>query len=136
MKKIRMNTHLRLMRLAPRARPALALASAFLVCLSAHAQLPPGFASQFNSVVGSRVEAADILGGDFGLSGGSYSTTGNGTHYADIDVSKFGGGGDVGDPKPLGNTGIGWQPRVQGSMGELTAKNHFDHGPLAGDISE
>ncbi len=74
----------------------------------------------------SRVAAFDVLAGDYGLSGGSYW----GQNDNKITVSKFGGMGDVGigeigGPAPLGNTGIGWQPRLQGSMGYMTADRTY-----------
>ena len=63
---------------------------------------------------GNHIEALTILGGDFGLSDGSFKSTGDGmfrrTEYSDtqLDVTKIGGAGDVGDPRPLGSSGIGW----------------------------
>ena len=54
----------------------------------------------------------------------------------DISLNKFGGAGDVGDPSPIGHTGIGWQPVLQGSMGYADDKNTFISGPLNQDISD
>lgn len=90
------------------------------------AQFTPGDINEIRSINASRVEAADILGGDYGVSGGSYSSDKN----VDLNVSKFGGMGDIGigeigGPAPLGNTGIGWQPRLQGNMGYLTTKKTY-----------
>jgi hypothetical protein len=81
-------------------------------------QLSP---AQITAESQSRVAAFDVLSGDYGLSGGSYQ----GQNDAKISVSKFGGMGDIGigelgGPAPLGNTGIAWQPRLQGSMGYST----------------
>ena len=73
-------------------------------------------------MIGARVEAMTILGGDFGLSDGKFHSTGSlGGMASDVDtsVTKFGGDGDVGDPMPLGDLDIGWQPRLQGNMGYL-----------------
>jgi hypothetical protein len=105
-----------------------------LAANSAHAQLTPDLINQIKNTAGNRVEAAVILGGDYGLNGGSYSTGNN----ADFTISKFGGMGDVGDPKPLGNTGIGWQPRLQGSMGTLEARRQFTSSTpaLYSDVNE
>jgi hypothetical protein len=88
----------------------------------------------------ARIEALPILGADFGLESGEYHSTGNelaGTGVdTDITVNKFGGAGDVGDPRQLGTLPIGWQPVVQGSMGWLDSTNHLQTGPLAGNASE
>jgi hypothetical protein len=97
-------------------------------------------ANQLRTALGTRVEALTILGGDFGLSDGSYRSTGpsvlsRNRPETDIDVTKLGGAGDIGDPSPLGNTGIGWQPRLQGNMGYLDLKNLFQSPPLQGDVS-
>src|SRR5690242_17835017 len=100
--------------------------------------LPRATLAQFNQikdVIGDRIEAVTILGGDYGISGASYRTDDKNT----IDISKFGGSGDVGGsfPKPLfDDCPIKWQPRLQGNMGYLTAKNTFRSGDLEGDTSK
>jgi hypothetical protein len=90
--------------------------------------------------IGARVEALTILGGDFGFSDGTFHSTGGlqPGQGADVDlrVSKFGGAGEVGDPMPLGDLGIGWQPRIQGSMGYLKSSNHLNSAPETGDTSD
>jgi hypothetical protein len=88
----------------------------------------------------ARVEALTILGADFGLASGQFHSTGQyvagtGTD-TELTVSKFGGGGDVGDPQPLGTLPIGWQPTIQGSMGWIDSTEHLEAGVLAGDQSE
>ncbi len=92
------------------------------------------------SDIGARVEAMTILGGDFGLSDGDFHSTGalSPGVGADVDtkVTKVGGDGDVGDPEPLGDLNIGWQPRFQGNMGYLESSDHVQTRPLAGDTSE
>jgi hypothetical protein len=55
---------------------------------------------------------------------------------AKSDVTKFGGSGDVGDPQPLDDLGITWQPRLQGNMGYLDSKYESGSGLLAGDTSK
>jgi hypothetical protein len=100
-----------------------------LAAPAAPAQLSP---NALKGVVGNRIEAATILGGDFGMTGATYT---RGSKH-DLTMSKFGGSGDVGDPMPLGGLPIGWQPRLQGSMGYLDAKNTFTSGPLDGDTSK
>jgi hypothetical protein len=104
--------------------------------LSAQSQITPGQADQIRSGIGNRVEATTILGGDYGLGGGTYNSTANSFSKTDISISKFGGSGDVGDPQQLGDLGIGWQPRLQGSMGYVDAKNDFNSGLLKNDSSE
>ena len=99
------------------------MAPAFWAATPVEAQaLPSDVVSSFKNAVGSRVEAAVVLSGDYGLSGASFSQASTGTERRSVDanVSKFGGAGDIGDPRPLGNFPIDWQPRLQGSMGYLT----------------
>ncbi len=103
-------------------------------------QITPQQTNQLRTLLGTRIEALTILGGDFGLADGSYKSVGTGvfpgsapdTH---INVRKVGGAGDVGDPRPLGDLGIGWQPRIQGNMGYLESRNYL-HGPQQGDVSK
>jgi hypothetical protein len=109
--------------------------TSLLIATPASAALTPAEINDFRNTIGNRVEAATILGGDYGIGGGSYFSSG-GDNHVNINVTKFGGSGDVGAPQPLGNLGIGWQPRLQGSMGYLTAKNNFQSGLLDGDTSE
>ena len=92
--------------------------------------------SQYNNVVGSRVETLTIFGGDYGLSGGNYRSYRQPDGKAEIAVSKFGGYGDIGDPQPIGDTGIAWQPRLQGSMGTVDSKKVYNSGELEGDTTK
>jgi hypothetical protein len=119
-----------------RAGASIGLILAGLLPLSARSQITPSLADQIRSAIGNRIEAMTILGGDYGLGGGTYRSTGNTLFNTDISISKFGGSGDVGDPEPLGGLGIGWQPRLQGSMGYVDAKNDFNSGLLKSDRSE
>jgi hypothetical protein len=101
--------------------------------------ISPAQAALIRNVIGARVEAMTILGGDFGLSDGNFHSTGSLDGMgADVDtsVTKIGGDGDVGDPMPLGGLNIGWQPRLQGSMGYLDSSDHLQARPLGGDTSE
>ena len=104
------------------------------------AQISSAQAALIRTGIGARVEALTILGGDFGLSDGSFHSSdlqGRGP-AADVDtgVTKFGGDGDVGNPQPLGDESIGWQPRVQGNVGYLESTYHLREPLLAGDTSE
>jgi hypothetical protein len=106
---------------------------------TAQAQVSPAEVAATRSVIGARVEAMTILGGDFGLSDGSFHSTGSlGGMASDVDtsVTKVGGDGDVGDPMPLGDLDIGWQPRLQGNMGYLESSDHLQAPALRGDTSE
>ncbi len=104
------------------------------------AQVSPGEAKAIQDAIGARVEALTILGGDFGFSDGTFHSTGGfepgQRSDVDLKVTKFGGAGEIGDPMPLGDLGIGWQPRIQGSMGYLTSSNHLNTAPETGDDSE
>jgi hypothetical protein len=107
---------------------------------STRAQVSPGEAKAIENGIGARVEALTILGGDFGFADGTFHSTGalEPGQRADVDlnVAKFGGAGEIGDPMPLGDLGIGWQPRIQGSMGYLKSSNHEEEPPETGDINE
>jgi hypothetical protein len=121
--------------------PRAAIAVGFTLCLPltmtvSAAPLTPAEISDFKDTVGNRVETATILGGDYGVGGGAYTSAGKANDNADISVSKFGGSGVIGAPQPLGSLDIGWQPQLQGSMGYLTAKNNFDSGLLNADVDE
>ena len=126
----------RLPSLVSRAALAFGFAAGLLTTVSVRAALTQAEIDEFRNSIGNHVEAATILGGDYGVGGGSFNG-GSGDKNAEISISKFGGSGDVGSPQPLGNLGIGWQPRLQGSMGYLTAKNTYDSASmLHGDKNE
>jgi hypothetical protein len=108
------------------------LAGLFPHC--ARCQITRDQANSIRDEISDRVEALTIMGGDFGLSGGSY--TFNGSNDLELNISKFGGSGDVGEPRQLGDLGIGWQPRLQGSMGYVDANSHLRSGPLKGGTDE
>jgi hypothetical protein len=107
----------------------------------ASSQVRPQQLDDLRNSIGTRVEALTILGGDFGLSDGSLKSTGSGmfrrSEYTDtqLDITKIGGAGDIGDPEPLGDLGVGWQPRLQGNMGYLESTNRIHGAPLEGDTS-
>jgi hypothetical protein len=93
--------------------------------------VPPEAIDQFNRVVGTRVEALTILGGDYGASGGLYKFRGG--NVADLEISKLGGGGMVAAPRPLGEGEVTWAPVVQGNIGRLGVANEFRSGYLQGN---
>jgi hypothetical protein len=103
-------------------------------------QITSGQASQIRAGIEDRIEALTILGGDFGVASGTFRSRSNlqpggGSTNLQSDVTKGGGAGDVGDPRPLGDLGIGWQPRLQGNMGHLESTDRL-LGVFAGDPSE
>jgi hypothetical protein len=104
-------------------------------------QITPDVADQIRAGLENRIEALTILGGDYGLSSGFYKLHGpmesaQSDANVKFDVTKFGGSGDVGDPQPLGDSGINWQPRLIGNIGYLDSKFESDAGTLAGDTSK
>ncbi len=107
-----------------------------LLNLPASAQLSPAAKSLYTAAIAARVESMTILGGDYGVGGGSFATSGKSDNGADISVSKFGGSGVVGAPRQLGSLDIGWQPQLQGNMGFLSANNNFHNSINGGDSSD
>jgi hypothetical protein len=100
----------------------------------AQCQITPSEVASIRNSIGNRIEALTILGGDFGLSGGSYRIhDGSNTR---MDVSKFGGAGDVGDPRKLDDLQIAWQPRLQGGVGYVDATSDLHSGPLNGGTNK
>jgi hypothetical protein len=99
-----------------------------------HAQaLPPGALEQLDTLVGDRVETLFILGTQSGASGGTYLSDVNDTA---VDVFKITGRGDLGYPKPIGDSGVGWNLLFEGGIGHATYTNRFNTNQLAGNESE
>ena len=122
--------------LSPRAVLTFGIAAGLLTALPLPAALTPAQINDFRNTIGNRIEAETILGGDYGVGGGAFNS-GSGGNNVDLNISKFGGSGDVGLPKQLGNLDIGWQPRLQGSMGYLTAEKRYNSSSLLhGDKNE
>jgi hypothetical protein len=87
-----------------------------------YAQVPLEAIEEFNRVVGSRVELAIILGGESSAEGGAYKTKLN---DVDFSIFKLGGRGDIGDTRPLGKTGLHWNPVLGGTFASIDATNKF-----------
>ncbi len=137
-----MNVKLRdpLARLCPHTAVAIVALALSLVPGTGRGQITSEQANQIRASIEDRIEALTILGGDFGLASGIFRSRSNlppgeGSTNVQLDVTKGGGAGDVGDPRPLGDLDIGWQPRLQGNMGQLASTNR-PLGVLAGDSSE
>ena len=100
----------------------------------AHAQVvPPGALEQLDTLIGDRVETMSILGTQSGGSGGTYLFDANDTA---LDIFRIIGRGDIGDPKPIGDSGVGWNLLVEGGIGNATYTNRFNTNQLAGNESE
>ena len=107
---------------------------------AAAAEITPDQVRDIRASIADRIEALTILGGDFGFSGATLSLSGQvfPGERADerLSATKFGGAGDVGDPKPLGFGSIGWQGRLQGNMGHLSWTDDLHSSLLDGDRSK
>ncbi|MGC2461397.1 MAG: hypothetical protein WA446_10575 [Steroidobacteraceae bacterium] len=126
--------------LCPHAAVAIVALTLSLVPGTGRGQITSEQANQIRAGIEDRIEALTILGGDFGLASGVFRSRSNlvpgeGSTNLQLDVTKGGGDGDVGDPRPLGDLGIGWQPRLQGNMGYLESTDRL-LGVLAGDSSK
>ena len=116
---------------------AMSAALAAVLPGGARAQITPSQASQLRNAIGNRIEALTILGGDYGIAAANFRSTGKfnfgESSDASLAVTKLGGAGDIGDPRPLADLPIGWQPRVQGNMGWLDGTQHLHSDLLEGD---
>jgi hypothetical protein len=104
-----------------------------------YAQITAGDIAQLQNVIGSRVDALTILGADYGITGGTFRSTGKfesgGRTRAQLSVTKFGGAGDIGTIAPLDDLPIGWQPALQGNIGYIETTNDLHSTLLQGDVS-
>jgi hypothetical protein len=96
--------------------------------LQGQAQLTPAqkavLLKEFNEFVGNRAEVGVILGASDSASSGNYTVDGRrGNEDLDFSLSKFGGGGEIGAPRKLGDSDITWSPVVFGTIGSLSGKN-------------
>ena len=116
---------------------ALGTVLACLLAAPAECQITPAQASQLRDVIGDRIEALTILGGDYGIAAANFRSTGKFAFGESADatlaVTKLGGAGEIGDPQPLGSLPVGWQPRVQGNMGWLDGTQHLHSALVEGD---
>ena len=97
----------------------------------AQSTLPPDALQQFQTVVGNRVEAVNILAGDHTAAGGIYTFRGG--SLAELSITKLGGGGEVASLQPLGLGSLQWAPVLLGNVGKVSAENTFKTGYLAGN---
>jgi hypothetical protein len=107
------------------------LVFAFRAVTTAAQALPPLSPDRL-AVVADQVESLIILVGDDGASGGAYRFRGNGE--INLTADKFGGSGDLGDPRPLGDTGLKWNPYINGNFGYMASNDNPIAAPsLAGN---
>ena len=93
---------------------------------------PADIRNQLDQVVGNRVEATAILGGQEAPQGGLF---GWGFNDVDAGVLKYPWSTELGAPRPLGAGGLTWTPVLLGSVGTAYFTNQFRDGPLAGNES-
>jgi hypothetical protein len=109
------------------------------LCLTgtAYAQVTPAQINQFKDFIGNRAEVGIVLGASESASGGNYTVDGRrGNDDFDFSLFKFGGSAELGDARPLGNSGVMWNPYVFGTIGYISGDNDIDAGPLAGNDFE
>src|SRR4051812_27291415 len=102
--------------------------------LKINAQLTSSQKEQLNDLIGHRAEVAIVLGAANSASAGSYNVDGrHGNNDSNFDLYKFGGAGEIGDPRQLGNSGVKWVPYIVGNAGYMTGQNDFTVGSLSGN---
>lgn len=106
--------------------------------VQSEAQLTPAqrrlVLKEFNEFFGNRAEVGVILGASDSASSGSYSVDGQrGNEDLDFSLSKFGGGGEIGAPRKLGDSDVTWNPVVMGNIGSISGKNNITVGQLKGN---
>lgn len=124
----------------PRTAAAVGLILVGLLPFRAQCQITPAQASQLRDAIGDRIEALTILGGDYGIAAANFRSTGKfsfgGGTDATLGITKLGGSGDIGGPRPRGSLPVGWQPRLQGNIGWLDATQHLHGSLVEGDSNE
>ena len=85
------------------------------------------YSDQFRKLATARSETLAIMGGDDGISGGTYRFYDDGTR---MSITKLGGTGTLGGPNRLGNGDMTWQPLLGGSIGYISGDNSFNNNPV------
>lgn len=102
--------------------------------VESQAQLTPGQRKQLGDFFGNRAEVGIVLGATDAASSGSYSVDGpSGNDDLDFSLLKFGGGGEIGSERRLGDSGTTWHPVIMGSIGYISGENDITVGPLRGN---
>jgi hypothetical protein len=120
----------------PRACVSAGLIALFLLPVSGRCQNTLSEAEQIRASLGSRIEALTILGGDYLVGGGHYTSTADSPNTGDFNISKFGGSGEFSDLRQLGDLNVAWRPRVMGNMGTVEFTKQYNSPLLAGDLSK
>ena len=99
--------------------------------VESQAQLTPGqkrlILNEVNGFLGGRAEVGIVLGASDSASGGNYTVDGRrGNSDLDYSLAKFSGGGEIGEPRKLGDSSITWNPVVMGSISSFHGKNDVD----------
>ncbi len=100
--------------------------------MQAQAQPTPAQKRQLKEFLGNRAEVGIVLGASDSASSGSYTIDSDRSGQDDLDYSllKFGGGGEIGQARKLGNTDYTWNPVVMGSIGVISGDNRLTTGGL------
>jgi hypothetical protein len=103
--------------------------------LDAQAQLTRAQERQLREFFGNRAEVGIVLGATDAASGGSYTVDSDQSGQDDLDFSlfKFGGGGEIGGPRKLGDSAVTWNPVIMGGIGYISGENDITAGPLRGN---
>ena len=104
--------------------------------LSSMAQLTPEQAEVARTFFANRAEMALILAGSDSIGSGNFTVTPSRGDDLDFSLSKFGGSGTIGDPRPIGNSGVSWSPYVKGVFGYASGDNRITFGALDGNALE
>lgn len=91
------------------------------------------YSDQFRKLATARSETLAIMGGDDGISGGTYRFYDDGTR---MSITKLGGKGILGEPKRLGDSDMTWSPLLGGTIGYISGENSFNNNPILANNRE
>jgi hypothetical protein len=114
-----------------------ALCAGLCLTSTGYAQVTSAQIGQIEDFLGNRAEVGVVLGASESASGGSYTVDGRkGLDDLEFSLFKFGGSGEIGDPRPFGDSGAMWAPFVMGTIGYISGDHDIDVGALAGSDFE
>ena len=108
----------------------LTIAVVLSVPASAWSQSLSAGEESFKRALEGRIEAVSILSGTAGSSAGLFRWN---FSNIDLSISKVNGLGDVGDPTPVGDSGLSWNVVLGGALASFTSHNEFLDTPLEGN---
>lgn len=85
------------------------------------------YSEPFKKLANARSETLAIMGGDDGISGGTYKFYDDGTS---MNLTKLGGSGTFDTPHTIGNSSVTWQPQLGGNIGYISGENPFKNNPI------